>query len=118
MNSVRSFHTFFLNASELIKFLKFEGKGTNFEDGLSIFSAYINHIIDENPKSHFIFSTHIHSLPEYLERSSHLNYQQMEIKFEDNEIFYTYKLIDGFAEFSFPLELGKNVTEQNVYYED
>lgn len=85
------------------------GKGTNFEDGLSIFSAYINYIINENPKSHFIISTHIHSLPDFLERSNQITYQQMEVKFDKNEIFYTYNLIDGFAEFSFPLELGKKI---------
>lgn len=85
------------------------GKGTNFEDGLSIFSAYINYIIEENPKSHFIISTHIHSLPEFLTKSDHISYQQLEVKFENDEIFYTYNLIDGLAEFSFPLELGKKI---------
>ena len=85
------------------------GKGTCFEDGLSIFSAYINYVLEENPKSHFIISTHIHSLPDFLDKSNLLSYQQMQVNFENNEIFYTHKLIDGHAEFSFPLELGKKI---------
>src|SRR5699024_8707567 len=85
------------------------GKGTCFEDGLSIFSAYINYIIEENPRSHFMISTHIHTLPQFLDKNDMISYQQMEVKFEQNEIFYTYSLIDGFAEFSFPLELGKKI---------
>lgn len=85
------------------------GKGTNFEDGLSIFSAYINYLIEENPKSHFIVSTHIHTLPEFLKNSNLISYQQMEVKFESDQIYYTYSLINGFAEFSFPLELGKKI---------
>lgn len=85
------------------------GKGTSFEDGLSIFSAYINYIIEENPRSHFVISTHIHTLPQFLNNNDLISYQQMEVKFEQNEIFYTYSLIDGFAEFSFPLELGKKI---------
>ena len=85
------------------------GKGTNLEDGLSIFSAYINYLIEENPKSHFIISTHIHTLPEFLKNNELISYQQMQVKFENDQIFYTYSLIDGFAEFSFPLELGKKI---------
>ena len=85
------------------------GKGTSYEDGLSIFSAYINYIIEENPRSHFMISTHIHTLPQFLDKNDQISYQQMEVKFEQNEIFYTYSLIDGFAEFSFPLELGKKI---------
>ena len=82
------------------------GRGTATFDGLAIAWAIIEKILRHN-KSRTLFATHYHELTEIEDNNSKLRNVSCEIKEWNNEIIYSYKVINGKSKGSLGIKVAE-----------
>ncbi len=82
------------------------GRGTSTFDGLAIAWAIIKKVLRSN-KSRTLFATHYHELTEIEKTNSKVRNVSCEIKEWNDEIIYTYKIIDGKSKGSLGIKVAE-----------
>ena len=82
------------------------GRGTSTFDGLAIAWAIIEKVLRSN-KSRTLFATHYHELTEIEKTSSKVRNVSCEIKEWNNEIIYSYKIIEGKSKGSLGIKVAE-----------
>lgn len=82
------------------------GRGTSTFDGLSIAWALVEHLIN-NTKALTLFATHYHELIDLIDQFEQAKNLTVEIKNDDGDIHFLYRLIEAPASQSFGIHVAK-----------
>lgn len=78
---------------------------------VSIISASINHFLNNNIS--FIFASHIHNIPDYIEDKTNLYICHLTCDIQDDILIFNRKLVEGVGNINYGLLVAKNLFDNN-----